>query len=287
MFVTAGMGGGTGTGAAPVIAAAAREQGILTIGVVTKPFHFEGRRRMQSAEQGILELEKVVDTLIVIPNQNLFKIANEKTTFADAFKMADDVLHMGVRGVTDLMVMPGLINLDFADIRTVMGEMGKAMMGTGEAEGPDRSRVAVIGRPLPGGPPIDPTLQPGMYAVDANTGAIKWQYSVKPDCANGRDKKAPRCERTFGFSGAPTLIDGALVQGSLDGRLFVIDARTGRELWKYDSLRDYQTLNGVPAKGGSIDGASIVAVNGLLLSGSGYGMFGQAPGNALLAFKPK
>ena len=151
VFVTAGMGGGTGTGAAPVIAAAAREQGILTIGVVTKPFHFEGRRRMQSAEQGILELEKVVDTLIVIPNQNLFKIANEKTTFADAFKMADDVLHMGVRGVTDLMIMPGLINLDFADIRTVMGEMGKAMMGTGEAEGPDRSRVAAesaISNPL-------------------------------------------------------------------------------------------------------------------------------------------
>src|ERR1700741_1699271 len=139
VFVTAGMGGGTGTGAAPVIAAAAREQGILTIGVVTKPFHFEGRRRMQSAEQGITELEKVVDTLIVIPNQNLFKIANEKTTFADAFKMADDVLHMGVRGVTDLMVMPGLINLDFADIRSVMGEMGKAMMGTGEAAGDNRA----------------------------------------------------------------------------------------------------------------------------------------------------
>src|SRR5436305_9177345 len=151
VFVTAGMGGGTGTGAAPVIAEAARAQGILTIGVVTKPFHFEGRRRMQSAEQGILELEKVVDTLIVIPNQNLFKIANEKTTFADAFKMADDVLHMGVRGVTDLMIMPGLINLDFADIRTVMGEMGKAMMGTGEAEGQDRSRVAAesaISNPL-------------------------------------------------------------------------------------------------------------------------------------------
>jgi polyvinyl alcohol dehydrogenase (cytochrome) len=134
--------------------------------------------------------------------------------------------------------------------------------------------IAVIGRPLPGGPPIDPTLQPGMYAVDANTGAIKWQYSVKPDCANGRDKKAPRCERTFGFSGAPTLIDGALVQGSLDGRLFVIDAKTGRELWTFDTLRDYQTLNGVPGKGGSIDAASIVAVNGLLLSGSGYGMSG-------------
>jgi cell division protein FtsZ len=119
--------------------------------VVTKPFHFEGRRRMQIADQGITELEKVVDTLIIIPNQNLFKIANEKTTFADAFKMADDVLHMGVRGVTDLMVMPGLINLDFADIRTVMGEMGKAMMGTGEAEGPDRARVAAesaISNPL-------------------------------------------------------------------------------------------------------------------------------------------
>src|SRR6476646_5785278 len=151
VFVTAGMGGGTGTGAAPVIAAAAREQGILTIGVVTKPFHFEGRRRMQSAEQGILELEKVVDTLIIIPNQNLFRIANEKTTFADAFKMADDVLHSGVRGVTDLMVMPGLINLDFADIRAVMGEMGKAMMGTGEAEGERRAidaAEAAISNPL-------------------------------------------------------------------------------------------------------------------------------------------
>src|SRR6266446_5534165 len=151
VFVTAGMGGGTGTGAAPVIAAAAREQGILTIGVVTKPFHFEGRRRMQSAEQGILELEKVVDTLIVIPNQNLFKIANEKTTFADAFKMADDVLHQGVRGITDLMVMPGLINLDFADVRSVMSEMGKAMMGTGEAEGENRAIEAAekaIANPL-------------------------------------------------------------------------------------------------------------------------------------------
>src|SRR5881227_1932777 len=151
VFVTAGMGGGTGTGAAPVIAEAARAQGILTIGVVTKPFHFEGRRRMQSAEQGITELEKVVDTLIIIPNQNLFRIANERTTFADAFKMADDVLHSGVRGVTDLMVMPGLINLDFADIRTVMSEMGKAMMGTGEAEGERRAidaAEAAISNPL-------------------------------------------------------------------------------------------------------------------------------------------
>ncbi len=147
--------------------------------------------------------------------------------------------------------------------------------------------VAQIGRPLPGGEPVDPNLKPGMYAVDARTGVTKWQYSATPDCANGRDKKTARCERNYGFSGAPTVIDGAVVQGSLDGRLFVLDLKTGRELWKFDTLRDYTTLNGVPGKGGSIDGASIVGVNGLLLSGSGYGMFGQAPGNLLLAFRPK
>ncbi|MEQ8701301.1 MAG: cell division protein FtsZ, partial [Bauldia litoralis] len=139
VFITAGMGGGTGTGAAPVIARTAREHGILTVGVVTKPFHFEGAHRMKLAESGLAELQDVVDTLIVIPNQNLFRIANEKTTFADAFKMADEVLHSGVRGITDLMVMPGLINLDFADIRTVMSEMGKAMMGAGEADGDNRA----------------------------------------------------------------------------------------------------------------------------------------------------
>jgi cell division protein FtsZ len=151
LFITAGMGGGTGTGAAPVIAEAAREKGMLTVGVITKPFHFEGRHRMKLAEQGIEELQGLVDTLIIIPNQNLFRVANEKTTFADAFKLADDVLYSGVRGVTDLMVMPGLINLDFADIRTVMSEMGKAMMGTGEAEGEDRARAAAeaaISNPL-------------------------------------------------------------------------------------------------------------------------------------------
>jgi cell division protein FtsZ len=151
VFITAGMGGGTGTGAAPVIARVAHEAGILTVGVVTKPFQFEGARRMRIAESGIEELQKYVDTLIIIPNQNLFRIANERTTLPDAFKMADDVLHAGVRGVTDLMVMPGLINLDFADIRTVMSEMGKAMMGTGEAEG-DRRAVdaaeAAINNPL-------------------------------------------------------------------------------------------------------------------------------------------
>jgi cell division protein FtsZ len=151
VFITAGMGGGTGTGAAPVIAKAAREAGILTVGVVTKPFHFEGSHRMKSAERGIADLQQYVDTLIVIPNQNLFRVANERTTFADAFKMADDVLYSGVRGVTDLMIMPGLINLDFADIRSVMGEMGKAMMGTGEAEGENRAveaAEAAISNPL-------------------------------------------------------------------------------------------------------------------------------------------
>jgi len=151
VFITAGMGGGTGTGAAPVIARAAREQGILTVGVITKPFHFEGVHRMRLAEAGIAELTQHVDTLIIIPNQNLFRVANEKTTFADAFKMADDVLESGVRGVTDLMVLPGLINLDFNDIRTVMTEMGKAMMGTGEAEGDDRAikaAEAAIANPL-------------------------------------------------------------------------------------------------------------------------------------------
>jgi cell division protein FtsZ len=151
VFITAGMGGGTGTGAAPVIARIAKDQGILTVAVVTKPFQFEGAHRMRLAESGLKELQEYVDTLIIIPNQNLFRIANERTTFADAFKMADDVLHSGVRGVTDLMVKPGLINLDFADIRTVMREMGKAMMGTGEATG-DRRAIeaaeAAISNPL-------------------------------------------------------------------------------------------------------------------------------------------
>jgi cell division protein FtsZ len=151
VFVTAGMGGGTGTGAAPVIAKTAREMGILTVGVVTKPFHFEGARRMRTAETGIAELHKVVDTLLIIPNQNLFRVANEKTTFADAFAMADQVLYSGVACITDLMVKEGLINLDFADVRAVMREMGKAMMGTGEASGDKRALTAAeaaIANPL-------------------------------------------------------------------------------------------------------------------------------------------
>src|SRR5207237_5277005 len=139
VFVTAGMGGGTGTGAAPVVSRVARELGILTVGVVTKPFHFEGQRRMRCAEAGIAELQKVVDTLVIIPNQNLFRVANEKTTFADAFAMADQVLYSGVACITDLMVKEGLINLDFADVRAIMRQMGKAMMGTGEASGEKRA----------------------------------------------------------------------------------------------------------------------------------------------------
>ncbi|WP_299699214.1 cell division protein FtsZ [uncultured Tateyamaria sp.] len=150
-FITAGMGGGTGTGAAPIIAQAARELGVLTVGVVTKPFQFEGAKRMRQAEDGVESLQKMVDTLIIIPNQNLFRLANEKTTFTEAFSMADDVLYQGVKGVTDLMVRPGLINLDFADVRAVMDEMGKAMMGTGEADGEDRAIQAAekaIANPL-------------------------------------------------------------------------------------------------------------------------------------------
>jgi cell division protein FtsZ len=151
VFITAGMGGGTGTGAAPVIARAVREAGILTVGVVTKPFAFEGNKRQLQAERGIADLQAFVHTLIVIPNQNLFRVANDRTTFAQAFAMADEVLHAGVRGVTDLIVMPGLINLDFADIKSVISEMGKAMMGTGEAEGEDRASKAAdmaISNPL-------------------------------------------------------------------------------------------------------------------------------------------
>ena len=183
VFITAGMGGGTGTGAAPVIAKAAREMGILTVGVVTKPFHFEGPHRMRTAEAGIEELSQIVDTLIIIPNQNLFRIATERTTFADAFKMADDVLHSGVRGVTDLMMKPGLINLDFADIRCVMSEMGKAMMGTGEAEGDKRAleaAEAAISNPL-----LDDTSMKGAKGVLINiTGGMDMTLFEVDEAAN-------------------------------------------------------------------------------------------------------
>lgn len=184
LFVTSGMGGGTGTGAAPVIAKYAREKGILTIGVVTKPFHFEGTNRMRTAERGIEELQQYVDTLIIIPNQNLFRVANEKTTFADAFKMADDVLYSGVRSVTDLMMKPGLINLDFADVRAVMGGMmGKAMMGTGEAQGEGRAieaAEAAISSPL-----LDDVSMQGAKAVLINiTGGLDMTLYEVDEAAN-------------------------------------------------------------------------------------------------------
>ncbi|MEL6506395.1 MAG: cell division protein FtsZ [Pseudomonadota bacterium] len=183
LFVTAGMGGGTGTGAAPVIAQAAKERDILTVGVVTKPFHFEGARRMRVAMAGIEELQKHVDTLLIIPNQNLFSIADERTTFHEAFSMADEVLHSGVRGITDLMVMPGLINLDFADVRTVMGEMGQAMMGTGEAEGEKRAieaAEAAISNPL-----LDKVSMKGARGVLINiTGSMDMKLFEIDEAAN-------------------------------------------------------------------------------------------------------
>jgi cell division protein FtsZ len=198
VFITAGMGGGTGTGAAPVIARAAREHGILTVGVVTKPFNFEGQHRMRLAEAGIEELSQFVDTLIIIPNQNLFRIASERTTFADAFKMADDVLYSGVRGVTDLMIMPGLINLDFADIRTVMSEMGKAMMGTGEAEGEKRAleaAEAAISNPL-----LEDISMKGARGVLINiTGGLDMTLFEVDEAANRiRDEVDPDANIIFG-----------------------------------------------------------------------------------------
>jgi cell division protein FtsZ len=217
VFITAGMGGGTGTGAAPVIARAAKEKGILTVGVVTKPFHFEGARRMKVAELGLEELNKHVDTLIVIPNQNLFRIANENTTFADAFKMADDVLHSGVRGITDLITMPGLINLDFADIRTVMSEMGKAMMGTGEAEGENRAIMAAeaaISNPL-----LDNSSMKGARGVLINItgGSDMTLFQVDAAANRIREEVDPNANIIF----------GSAYNAELDGKIRVSVVATG------------------------------------------------------------
>lgn len=200
VFITAGMGGGTGTGAAPVIARAAREKGILTVGVVTKPFHFEGSYRMKMAEAGIEQMQDFVDTLIVIPNQNLFRIANEKTTFSEAFRMADGVLQSAVRGVTDLMVRPGDVNLDFADIRSIMLEMGKAMMGTGEASGDDRAEraaEAAINNPL-----LDDVSMKGARGVIINVtgGPDMTLFEVDQACNRIRDEVDPNANIIFGSS---------------------------------------------------------------------------------------
>jgi len=217
VFVTAGMGGGTGTGAAPVVAKASQEMGILTVGVVTKPFHFEGQRRMRTAEGGIIELQKCVDTLLIIPNQNLFRVANEKTTFADAFAMADQVLYSGVACITDLMVKEGLINLDFADVRAVMREMGKAMMGTGEAEGEKRAlsaAEAAISNPL-----IDDASMKGAKGllISITGGRDLTLYEV--------DEAATRIREEVDHDA--NIIVGATFDESLDGIVRVSVVATG------------------------------------------------------------
>ena len=217
VFIAAGMGGGTGTGGAPVIAQACREYGILTVGVVTKPFHFEGSHRMKIAESGIADLQNYVDTLIAIPNQNLFRVANEKTTFADAFAMADQVLASGVRGITDLMVMPGLINLDFADVKTVMCEMGKAMMGTGEAEGEKRAidaAEAAISNPL-----LDEVSMAGAKGLLINiTGGLDLTLYEVDEAANRiREEVDPDAN----------IIVGSALDDSLAGKMRVSVVATG------------------------------------------------------------
>lgn len=216
-FITAGMGGGTGTGATPIIAQAARELGVLTVGVVTKPFLFEGAKRMRSAEEGIEALQKMVDTLIIIPNQNLFRLATENTTCTDAFGMADDVLYQGVKGVTDLMVRPGMINLDFADVRSVMDEMGKAMMGTGEAEGEDRALQAAelaIANPL-----LDEISLNGAKGVLINiTGGHDLTLFELDEAANAiREKVDPDAN----------IIVGSTLDDTMEGRMRVSVVATG------------------------------------------------------------
>ena len=219
VFITAGMGGGTGTGAAPVIAKAARERGILTVGVVTKPFDFEGQVRMRQANAGIEELQAYVDTLIIIPNQNLFRLANERTTFADAFAMADEVLHKGVCGITDLMIKPGDINLDFADIRSVMSEMGKAMMGTGEASGENRAAnaaEAAINNPL-----LDETSMSGAQAVLINiTGGTDMTLFEVDEAANHIRREVDQ---------DANIIIGSAIDDKMDGIMRVSVVATGME----------------------------------------------------------
>ncbi|MEM8744120.1 MAG: cell division protein FtsZ [Pseudomonadota bacterium] len=216
-FITAGMGGGTGTGAAPVIAQASKDEGILTVGVVTKPFQFEGQHRMDTAEKGLAELEKHVDTLIVIPNQNLFRVATEKTTFADAFAMADEVLHSGVACITDLMVKEGLINLDFADVKAIMAGMGKAMMGTGEASGEQRAIEAAesaISNPL-----LDDVSMRGAHGllISITGGSDLTLYEV--------DEAASRIREEVDASA--NIILGATFDKSLDGKIRVSVVATG------------------------------------------------------------
>ncbi|MDR1475520.1 MAG: cell division protein FtsZ [Holosporales bacterium] len=232
VFITAGMGGGTGTGAGPVVAKMARDQGILTIGVVTKPFHFEGIHRMRTAEKGIDELQRFVDTLIIIPNQNLFRVANEKTTFVDAFKMADDVLRSGVQGITDLMVRPGLINLDFNDICTIMSEMGKAMMGTGDGTGERRAldaAEAAISNPL-----LLEVSMKGARAVLINiTGGLDMTLYEVDEAANRiREEVDPDANIIF----------GSAFDESMQGNMRVSVVATGIDVTETHNQRAVQDI---------------------------------------------
>ncbi len=242
-FITAGMGGGTGTGAAPIVAEVARQKGILTVGVVTKPFQFEGTTRMKQADEGISALQKVVDTLIVIPNQNLFRLATEKTTFTEAFSMADDVLYQGVKGVTDLMVKPGLINLDFADVRSVMDEMGKAMMGTGEASGEDRALQAAekaIANPL-----LDEISLKGATGVLINvTGSNDMTLFEVDEAANRiRDEVDPEAN----------IIVGSTFDSELTGSIRVSVVATGIDVAEFSKPNSH-ALN-------EINGSDRIAVD--------------------------
>lgn len=225
VFITAGMGGGTGTGAAPIISRVCKENNILTVGVVTKPFHFEGSHRMKTAEAGVLEMQKYVDTLIVIPNQNLFHKATEKTTFAEAFDMVDQVLYSGIKGITDLMTMPGLINLDFADIRTIMGGMGKAVMGTGEAAGDKRALDAAesaISNPL-----LDHTSMKGAKGVLINiSGGLDMTLFEADEAAQRvKDEVDPDANIIF----------GSTFDKELDGKIRVSVVATGIDIAKKDA----------------------------------------------------
>ncbi len=239
-FITAGMGGGTGTGAAPIIARAAKEQGILTVGVVTKPFHFEGVRRQQTAERGIEELARYVDTLIVIPNQNLFRVANEKTTFAAAFAMADQVLYSGVASITELMTKEGLINLDFADVRAIMSEMGKAMMGTGEASGERRAieaAEAAISNPL-----LDDVSMRGARGllISISGGPDLTLYEVDEAATRIREEVDPEAN----------IILGATFDDSLEGTMRVSVVATGlaAEVMSENTAEDREETADVPAR---------------------------------------
>tara|TARA_R100000005_G_C5003615_1_gene212063 strand:+ start:4772 stop:6511 length:1740 start_codon:yes stop_codon:yes gene_type:complete len=271
-FITAGMGGGTGTGAAPVVARLAREKGILTVGVVTKPFQFEGNHRMRIADAGIEELQRYVDTLIIIPNQNLFRVANEKTTFADAFNMADEVLHSGVRGVTDLMVMPGLINLDFADVNTVMSEMGKAMMGTGEASGENRAieaAEAAISNPL-----LDDVSMKGARGVLINiTGGMDLTLYELDEAANRiREEVDPEAN----------IIVGSTFDTQMEGSMRVSVVATGIDALEVQKANSPNVMSLRPTKGegkaasgisgGASDGASGPMIPAVAaVSASGFG----------------